>query len=56
MNAIPNPATVHFNPANPAEAYQLPQPPNLAWLALVFGGVLVVAGLLQMLVALTKAS
>ena len=56
MNAIPAPATVHFNPANPAEAYLLPQPPNRSWLALVFGVVLVVAGLLQLLVALTKAS
>jgi hypothetical protein len=52
VDALPDPIPVHYNPENPSEAYLLPAPASIYWIALIFGIGALLWGLVQLTVAL----
>ena len=50
LAALPDPIPVHYDPADPASAYLVPMPAVTVWLALVFGTVALLIGILKILV------
>src|SRR6202012_1603699 len=49
VNALPDSIPVHYNPANPSDAFLLPNPPTIFWIAVALGFAALVWGLLQLL-------
>jgi hypothetical protein len=52
VDGLPDPVPVHYDPRDPTRSYLLVNPAWPVWVLVVFGGVLLVVGLLKLFVVL----